>query len=151
METIILQRTRLTDDATFGIMVVGGTMVATLEDKIRKEKVYGETAIPAGRYTLLLRNEGGKTLKYADRYPDMHEGMIWLQDVKGFTYVYIHVGNYPKDTLGCILVGERAKQHMIQSSSSAYKKIYPKIVKMIKDKGCQLIIRDEDYEDEDND
>lgn len=143
METITLLRLRADDKATIGLMKVGSIIVATLEDPVREKKIFGDTAIPVGRYDLLLRNEGGKTLRYAERFPEMHKGMIWLQNVKNFTYVYIHIGNYPKDTLGCILVGERAKQSSLESSTSAYKRIYPVIVEMIQDKGCQLIIKDD--------
>ena len=125
--------------------------MATLEDPLRPVKIDGISAIPAGTYELKLRNEGTKTKHYAKKFPDMHKGMIWLQNVPGFTYVYIHIGNYPTDTEGCILVGMRAKQRMIQSSTDAYKRIYPKIAKMIETEGCQLIIRDDNNGDKERD
>lgn len=150
VNTIILQRVRQSANATFGILTIGGVVVATLEDMMRDEKVYGETAIPAGTYKLELRNEGSKTKHYAKRFPKMHKGMIWLRDVPNFTYVYIHIGNFPQDTEGCILVGEKARSRSLQSSTKAYKRIYPKIAKMIQDKGCQIIIKDDLYEDKDD-
>lgn len=142
MKTITLKRIRYTDECSFGVLRINRDVVATLEDAWREEKIYGETAIPAGTYELKLRNEGGMTARYYKRYPDMHRGMIWLQDVPNFTFVYIHVGNYPKDTYGCILVGNRAKQDMLEASRKAYKRIYPKIVKMIETEGCQIEIID---------
>jgi hypothetical protein len=136
-----------TENSTIGVLTVGNHTCATLEDAIREEKVYGETAIPAGLYELKLRNRGGMTSRYKQKYPDMHEGMIWLQDVPGYSWVYLHVGNYPHDTLGCILLGERASTDMVLSSRKAYKRMYPKIVKMIKTKGCQIRILDVGSED----
>jgi len=143
MKTIILQRIRQQAKATFGTLTINGDIVATLEDQIRSTKIHGETAIPAGTYQLELRNEGGKTKKYARRFPDMHQGMIWLRYVPDFTYVYIHIGNFVDDTEGCILVGERARTRSLQSSTKAYLRIYPKIARMIKEEGCQIIIKDD--------
>lgn len=142
MNTITLQRVRQRAKGTFGILTINGDVVATLEDQIRDEKVHGETAIPAGTYKLELRNEGGKTKHYAKRFPEMHKGMIWLRNVPDFTYVYIHIGNFVEDTEGCILVGERARTRSLQSSTKAYQRIYPKIVKMIEE-GCQITIKDD--------
>ena len=142
MKTITLNRVRNASDCTIGVLTVGKAKFATLEDKVRKDKVHGETAIPAGTYELGLRAEGGMTKRYARKFPDMHKGMIWLQDVPGFTWVYIHIGNFPEDTLGCILVGERAGEDMVHNSRTAYENIYPKIVRMIEAEGCQISITD---------
>jgi len=150
MKTITLQRSRNEDTVTIGLLRIGKSVVATLEDPVRDTKIYGETAIPAGCYTLELRNEGGKTKRYEKRFPDMHKGMIWLRDVPNFTYVYIHIGNYAKDTDGCILVGEKANKSSISNSTKAYKRLYPKIVKMIESEGCQIEIIDKHIESEGN-
>lgn len=142
MKTITLQRMRAADSSTIGVLTVCCGKYATLEDEVRGTKIYGETAIPAGTYELKLRNAGGKTLRYERKFPDMHKGMIWLQDVPGFTWVYIHIGNFPEDTEGCILVGTKAATNHIESSTAAYKKVYPKIVDMIEEEGCQIVITD---------
>jgi len=143
MKTIVLQRIRQTDDSLIGTLAINGDIVATLEDIHREEKIYGETAIPAGTYELKLRHEGGFDVRYKRKFSAMHKGMLWLQDVPGFEWIYIHVGNYAKDTEGCILVGNKANESYIEQSVSAYKRIYPKIVKMIEEEGCQIEIHDE--------
>lgn len=151
METITLQRVRSEKDCTIGLLTVGKSTFATLEDAQRPVKIDGITAIPAGTYELKLRNKGGMTVHYANKFPDMHEGMIWLQDVRGFSWVYIHIGNFPDDTEGCVLVAMKARKHSIVSSTKAYKRIYPEVVKMIRDKGCQIVIKDDDSDEERDD
>jgi hypothetical protein len=99
----------------------------TLEDEHRDVKVPGNTRIPAGRYQLTLRTEGGMTLKYAERFPEMHRGMLWLLNVPGFQWVYFHCGNTDVDTDGCILFGQDADEHerRINASGAAYRDVYP--------------------------
>ena len=138
-----LYRQTTTDQSTIGYLAVGSEVVWTLEDPKRKHKVYGETRIPAGRYKLKLRKEGGMHQRYSQRFPDMHQGMIWLQDVPMFEWVYIHIGNTPADTEGCILVGMTRGENVIHQSAMAYETIYPRIVKALQN-GCScLVIHDE--------
>jgi len=108
----------------------------TLEDEYRAVKVAGETRIPAGEYKVTLRTTGGKTKKYARKYPDMHKGMLWIRDVPGFKYVLIHVGNNDDDTEGCLLLGSTAANNVDQlgtigASVRAYKRVYPQIAERL--------------------
>lgn len=57
-------------------------------------KVYGQTAIPAGRYRIRMLMS-----------PRFHREMPYLMDVPGFTGIMIHPGNKVEDTKGCVLVG----------------------------------------------
>ncbi len=97
-----LVRESFTDKATKGKLFVNGEFECyTLEDKDRSledggEKVYGETAIPRGIYTVQLT--------YSNRFKTI---LPLLLDVPQFTGIRIHKGNYSKDTDGCILVGKR--------------------------------------------
>ena len=139
---LVLQRRTFTDKSTIGDMTVGGQIVTTLEDGKRKHKVWGETAIPAGTYRLDLRNEGGMVKRYQARYP-WHRGMLWLREVPMFEWVYIHVGNFPSDTNGCILVGLTSGDDAIYSSRIAYEAIYRRIQTAIDSpEGCTLEVRD---------
>ena len=104
----------------------------TLEDCFRKEKIKHETRIPGGRYEIKLRNFGGHYEKYISKY-EGHEGMLWLQDVEGFSDILIHIGNDSKDTSGCILVGSTANNNLknkglITSSTEAYLDLYKKVI-----------------------
>lgn len=99
----------------------------TLEDGFNEEKVYGETRIPPGKYNVTLRTVGGKHTQYSQKFPTFHKGMLWLRDVPNYEYVLIHIGNYPQDTEGCILVGNTYSDGFIGSSTDAYKEIYPRI------------------------
>ena len=135
-----LKRHKFSDKSTIGTMQVDDLYVATLEDGKREHKVFGETCIPAGTYTLELRNEGGMTQRYAARY-SWHRGMIWLRHVPFFEWVYIHVGNTPADTNGCILVGMAENDDSIMSSRIAYEGIYSIIADAIESPdGCKLTI-----------
>lgn len=62
--------------------------------KIKELKVYGDTAIPYGRYAVRLTN----SVKFNRLLP-------LIVNVNGFDGVRIHRGNFKKDTLGCPLVG----------------------------------------------
>lgn len=105
----------------------------TLEDEKRTQKVYGETRIPEGSYNLKLRKEGGFHARYTERFgTDFHKGMIQIMNVPNFEDVLIHTGNTDEDTAGCVLVGDKSIQNLtipgkIESSTSAYMRIYPDI------------------------
>lgn len=112
-------------DYSLGMLFVDMKIEAfTLEDEKRTLKVWGETRIPAGTYTIKLRTVGGMHAKYTKLFP-WHKGMLWLQDVPGFECVYIHVGNSDDDTAGCILVGDTVNMNgRLLESKPAYERIY---------------------------
>ena len=124
-------------DFTIGVLfVIDKTYVRklcyTLEDEFREVKVDKETRIPAGIYELKLRENSPLSNRYRTRYPDIHQGMIWLQAVPGFKYIYIHAGNDDDDTDGCMLVGSYQRLDKVLNSRSTYSRIYPGIVENIK-------------------
>jgi len=70
-----------------------------LEDPVREgPKVYGETAIPLGRYKITLEPAATLWSPQGKKLPKLH-------DVPGFADIYIHAGNTAKDTKGCPIVG----------------------------------------------
>lgn len=128
---VTVQRNVVTPNSTIGQLVVMDKECFTLEDPTRKIKVWGQTCIPAGQYVLKLRKEGGMDMRYAARFGNWHRGMLWLQDVPNFEYVYLHIGNTPADTEGCILVGSTVERDAIGGSEAAYREIYPVIADAI--------------------
>lgn len=116
----------------------------TLEDEWHPEKIHGETRIPDGTYEIKLRKTGGFHQRYSERFPDIHKGMLWLQNVPGFEYILIHIGNFDDNTEGCILVGDSARENVTQDgyvgdSTKAYKRIYPPIAEAL-ERGEEVII-----------
>lgn len=103
----------------------------TLEDEKRMVKVFGETRIPEGTYDIKLRTEGGMHKRYSTKFgSDWHRGMLWLQDVPNFTWIYIHPGTSDDHTDGCILVGDGVMQNVTRAGQlldplNAYQRIYP--------------------------
>lgn len=99
---IELRRLEFGDDYTIGTMLIDGLMLGhTLEDKDRKleeigigAKIKGKTAIPRGRYDVVL--------SYSNRFKRI---MPEVLGVPGFTAIRIHGGNTHEDTEGCPLLG----------------------------------------------
>lgn len=146
------QRISSADESTLGVMhdITGDPefLCFTMEDQFNEPKVPGETRIPPGRYKIELRTEGGMHGRYSDKF-DWHQGMLWLQDVPNFTFVYIHYGNYEKDTDGCILTGDGAQSNvlddgMVMSSVACYTRVAKRIYAAM-DRGEEVWITVEDY------
>lgn len=148
MVRFLLLRHDKQDDRTVGMLVSNGRFWGyTLEDAVRTEKIPGKTAIPYGDYEIRLRASGGMHERYRKRFPEFHRGMLWLQDVPGFTWVYVHIGNTPQDTEGCILIGRGVDGggNLIHSAL-AYEPFYRHVVGLL-DRGetVTLSVRDLHY------
>jgi len=120
-------------DATISQVFVDGNFVCFgLEDEFRVAKLVDETRIPAGKYKILLRTAGKHHLQYKAQFPEIHRGMLHIQDVLGFEFILIHCGNTQADTSGCLLVGTGAVTHegnmSISGSRIAYRRLYPMVV-----------------------
>ncbi|MGM9697957.1 MAG: DUF5675 family protein [Prevotella sp.] len=106
---ITVVRKEFANDRTFGDMFIDGEFFCnTLEPHVidwsKQRKVAGKTAIPEGTYKVRL----GWSKKSQRIVP-------WLMRVPHFRDIQIHVGNFPKDTRGCILVGDQDKDVIVNS------------------------------------
>lgn len=118
----------------------------TLEDIYRPVKVMGQTRIPAGRYEIKLRPEGGKYQKYVMRFGEWQKpGMLHITNVPNFEWILIHPGNTMKDTEGCLLVGDAYDGGAVLRSVEAYQRIYDLVSSKLLD-GEKVYIT---YEDND--
>jgi hypothetical protein len=139
-------------ESTLALFLVNSKFAAyTLEDEKRSVKVWGETRIPAGRYKVELRKEGSHHARYAQKFPDIHKGMLHVTNVPNFEYILIHIGNTDDDTAGCLLVADSAIQNITQdgrlnNSTAAYKRIYPEIANAIENgEDVYITYQDEDF------
>lgn len=100
------------DTYTIGSLSVNGEKFCdTLEDRVRdlaggEAKVPGETAIPEGRYKVIV-----------NRSPKFGRDLPRLLDVPQFEGVLIHRGNTAEDSAGCILVGENKVEGKVINST----------------------------------
>lgn len=126
---LTLARRPSTRISTIGDLSVNGVWFCyTLEDVVRKDpnpstpqnegKVWGATAIPAGRYRVVI--------DWSQRFK---RDMFHLLDVPGFTGIRIHGGNTDKDTHGCPLVGDKVVGPIIAygTSQTALKRLYDRV------------------------
>lgn len=116
---LLLDRILMGDRRTIGRLLVDGERLCyTLEDRVREDgvKVYGETAIPEGRYEIAMT--------YSPRFKTV---LPLLLKVPGFEGIRIHAGNTEKDTEGCILVGFNLDGDYITSSRLALAALIDKL------------------------
>lgn len=88
------------------------------------------SCIPPGIYPLKYKTYGRFYNRYKERFE--HQFVPLVCNVPGRSEILFHIGNYPKDTLGCVLVGEYAgidNPDFIKNSTTAYKKFYKEISK----------------------
>jgi hypothetical protein len=128
----------------------------TLEDQAQAKKVMKETRIPAGRYRLVLNRSTvptPKTEQYRKKYP-WFKWHIMLLDVKGFSGIYIHIGNDDDDTDGCILLGDVIDNIMLRratpltQSTNAFERFYKKYYPILENENTEpvyLTVVDEQY------
>ena len=103
----------------WGTLMADGVMLGqTLEDpdhylEAGGEKVYGETAIPRGRYRVqnLWSNHFQRKMPH-------------ILDVPGYTHVMFHGGNHEIDTLGCILVGHNRDDDGINDCKGVNQRLF---------------------------
>ena len=125
-----LKRKALMDTYTIGDLFVNDVFFSNvLEDKVRdfnkdgdlndsgETKVYGETAIPYGIYTI--------DLTYSNRFKKI---LPLIENVKGFEGIRIHPGNTAVATHGCLLVGNNTEKGKVTDSRKVFEKLMIRLV-----------------------
>ena len=116
---LLLKRIHKTETSTIGELSIDGKFECyTLEDVERAVKVKNETAIPKGKYKVIITP--------SNRFK---RDLPLLQNVPGFEGIRIHSGNTNHDTEGCILVGQTRAADFIGNSRKAFDKLFPKLQK----------------------
>lgn len=117
------------DSYTIGKMYINGEYFCdTVEDTdrglsqnmknstIEAKKIYGKTAIPTGRYTVVVTFS-----------PKFQRYLPLLKDVIGFSGVRIHNGKDADSSLGCIIVGENKIKGGVINSRQTMEKLMAKL------------------------
>lgn len=117
---LTLKRIALNEKYTIGKLYLDGEYFCdTLEDKVRdynkdgdlldkgETKVFGETAIPYGKYKVIL----GYSPKFKKILPR-------VQNVPHFEGILIHSGNTAIDSHGCILLGFNKEKGKVLNSKA---------------------------------
>lgn len=145
-----LERVKLPNYSIGKLYIDGVYETDTLEDtdrgikqndsisKINQVKVKGKTAIPTGTYQITL-DVVSPRFKSKRQYQFCDGKLPRLLNVPGFEGVLIHIGNYPEDTDGCILVGDNKVKGAVINSSINFKKLYEKLLQA-KNKGEDILI-----------
>lgn len=114
---LVLQRRYFEDNCTIGALSVDGVYECwVLEDVERDIKIYGETAIPLGRYRIVI--------DYSNRFQRL---LPHLLDVPGFSGIRIHPGNRAVDTHGCLLPGIDKYADAVGHSVIAFGNLFHKL------------------------
>ncbi|MDN5752560.1 MAG: DUF5675 family protein [Nitrosospira sp.] len=112
-----VERTDFSESSTIGRLYVDDQFECyTLEDKVRPVKIKGKTAIPAGRYEVVIN----QSQRFGRLLP------LFL-NVPNFEGVRIHPGNTAADTEGCILVGETKNEGFVGQSKVAFERLFSKL------------------------
>jgi hypothetical protein len=116
-----LQRIYFKDTYTVGKLFVDDVYFSdTIEDKYRdlskEKKVYGQTAIPAGIYKVIL----SMSAKYKKIMPE-------VLNVPQFEGIRIHSGNTAEDSEGCIIVGRNKIKGKVIDSKITMEKLMEKL------------------------
>ncbi len=101
------------DKCTMGYLSVNNKVLCYSLELPWKDNLSNISCVPKGTYKGILR------------YDKKDGWRIQLENVPHRTAVQIHMGNYTKDTQGCVLVGSSANvgDCSVQGSSNAYKQL----------------------------
>lgn len=124
MELTLIRDTYTNKSTTGRLFIDGVEFCYTLEDVVRAKgvKIYGETAIPSGVYSV--------TLSYSNRFKELmplvyNKPDLTVKDGLGvsFSGIRIHSGNTAEHTHGCILLGSSKSVDFVGNSKRTYKQL----------------------------
>lgn len=111
------------------LFVDGQFYCYTLEDIVREIKIDGQTAIPAGRYRVIV-----------NRSNRFKRDMPLLLNVPGFDGIRIHNGNTAEHTEGCILLGNTRDVTHVWGSIATFKKFFKELQEALKNEQVWISI-----------
>ena len=112
---LLLIRDTFTTKSTLGKLYLNGGIYWQTLELPYKDNQRSISCIPAGTYKVRKRTaEESTTRKYEH---------LLIQDVPQRSFCLFHIGNYPNNTMGCILVGNTRATDFIGDSKKAFTKL----------------------------
>ncbi|MBR8463657.1 hypothetical protein KDD93_03595 [Campylobacter sp. faydin G-24] len=136
MKTLYVKRFKNINDGTIGkfelfagirderVLLEGYTLEPAGDDCVTPGR---DLRIPQGKYDVIW--------EYSPRFGRVLP-TLFNQSVLKTRRILIHAGNYPKDTLGCILLGTKADDRGVYES----KKMLELFLNITKDKPLEVVI-----------
>ena len=122
MINLLLIRDTFTDKSTIGELFINGERFCDTLENPWLDNQRNISCIPEGEYPVRLRYpRESATREY------LH---LLVQDVPNRDYILFHRGNFPKDTSGCILVGQGTQQDVVNNSTLAMDLVMKEILNL---------------------
>ena len=113
MNKIKIKRIEETDEATIGKLYLNDKEIGYTLEPPWKDNKQRESCIPAGEYDAFIRTDSNR----------WDYDVIQLRNVPNRTAIQIHIGNFPKDTVGCILPGKGRGHNIVHQSRVAFEEL----------------------------
>ena len=119
---LLLIRDTFSDKSTIGELFINGERFCdTLENPWINNKK-NVSCIPRGEYKVRLR-----LARESASRDYLH---LLVEDVENRSYILFHIGNTPKDTSGCILLGLGSEQDVVYNSTLAMDLVMKEILNL---------------------
>lgn len=114
---LILKRTVFTKESTIGPLTIDGGLECFILEPPWQENKPNFSSIPPGRYRITLHLS-----------PSREYVVPLLHGVLGRSEIEIHIGNWPKDTKGCLLPGRTVGADYVSQSALAFNLLMTRIM-----------------------
>ena len=122
MINLLLIRDTFSKDSTIGELFINGERFCDTLENPWLDNQRNISCIPEGEYPVRLRlARESATREY------LH---LLVQDVPNRDYILFHRGNFPKDTSGCILLGQGTQQDVVNNSTLAMDLVMKEILNL---------------------
>lgn len=102
------------DSKTMARLYVGNELIGYTLELPWKDNSPRVSCIPTGTYDVAFRDDPGSAYKYKH---------LHVKNVPGRSWILFHIGNFLKDTKGCILPGLSRSGQTVSSSKKAFNKL----------------------------
>lgn len=112
---LLIIRNTFTKKSTLGKLYLNGGLYWHTLELPYKDNQRSISCIPAGRYKVKKRSA-----EQSSKYKYEH---LIVEAVPNRKYILFHIGNYPHDTSGCILIGDTYARDFIGNSKTGFTKL----------------------------